>query len=189
MLGNSFSDQDRMVAAGYENGDVKLFDLKTMSIAFETNLKNGVCALEFDRKDIKMNKLVVTGLESKFHVFDLRTQHKEKGFATLPHKQNAQNTTGWAVKHLPQNRDLFITSSGAGHLELFKYHYPPKRVTKDDNGEEVGVTGRVESLQTATLAEQPIASFDWSPDKTGLFCFAAFDQQVRVGMVTRLNAL
>ena len=42
VLGNSFSDQDRVVATGYENGDVKIFDLKTMSIMYETNLKNGV---------------------------------------------------------------------------------------------------------------------------------------------------
>ena len=40
---------------------------------WETNLKNGICHLEFDRKDIMMNKIVATTLESKFHVFDLRT--------------------------------------------------------------------------------------------------------------------
>jgi hypothetical protein len=143
--------------------------------------------LEFDRRDIKMNKLVVTGLESKFHIFEMRTKHMTKGYTSLTHKQNSLNTTGWLVKHLPQNRDLFITSSGAGNLEMFKYHYPPKRVAKDEKEQEVGVAGHVESLQTATLAEQPIAAFDWSADKTGLFCFAGFDQQIRVGMVTKLN--
>lgn len=39
--------------------------------------------MEFDRRDIPMNKLVVTGLESKFSVFDMRTQHPTKGFASL----------------------------------------------------------------------------------------------------------
>lgn len=33
-----------------------------------------------------MNKLVATTLESKFHVYDLRTQHPEKGFASLSEK-------------------------------------------------------------------------------------------------------
>ena len=42
--------------------------------------------MEFDRKDINMNKLVVTTLESKFHVFDMRTQHPQKGFASLTEK-------------------------------------------------------------------------------------------------------
>lgn len=135
-----------------------------------------------------MNKLVVTGLESKFHVLDLRTLHPKMGYASLSHKQK-DNVTGWAIKHLPQNRDLFMTSCGAGTLELFKYHYPPRRVTKDENQVEMGLVGSVQSIQTATLAEQPIASFDWSPDKMGLFAFAAFDQQIRVGMVTKMNSL
>ena len=33
-----------------------------------------------------MNKLVATTLESKFHVFDVRTQHPTTGFATLSEK-------------------------------------------------------------------------------------------------------
>ena len=47
-----------------------------------------MCGVEFDRKDIMMNKLVATTLESKFHLFDVRTQHPEKGFASLSEKVN-----------------------------------------------------------------------------------------------------
>lgn len=42
-----------------------------------------MCGLEFDRKDIMMNKLVATTLESKIHVYDLRTNHPESGYASL----------------------------------------------------------------------------------------------------------
>lgn len=42
--------------------------------------------MEFDRKDIIMNKLVATSLEGKFHVYDLRTQHPTKGFASVAEK-------------------------------------------------------------------------------------------------------
>lgn len=42
--------------------------------------------MEFDRKDINMNKLVATSLEGKFHVFDMRTQHLTKGFASVSEK-------------------------------------------------------------------------------------------------------
>jgi hypothetical protein len=63
-------------------------------------------------------------------------------------------------------------------------------VQKDEDGkDDMGVTGRVETIQTATLAEQPIGAFDWSPDKLGLCAMSGFDQQVRVGMVTRLQGL
>ena len=47
----------------------------------------------------------------------------------------------------------------------------------------------MEKLNHAGLAEQPVSGFDWSPDKQGLCVFTAFDQQVRVGVVTKLNGL
>lgn len=41
-LGNSYNNQERTLAAGYDNGDVKLFDMRNMSLLWETNVKNGV---------------------------------------------------------------------------------------------------------------------------------------------------
>ncbi len=94
--GNSYNDEERCVAAGYDNGDLKLFDLRTMSLHWETHLPNGVCdtnphvsltlqlcSVQFDRKDINMNKLLVTSLESKLYVYDMRTQHPKDGYALL----------------------------------------------------------------------------------------------------------
>ena len=46
-------------------------------------LHAGVTSVEFDRKDIEMNKMVVTTLESKFRLFDMRTQHPTGGFTCL----------------------------------------------------------------------------------------------------------
>ena len=40
-FGNSYSDEERCVAAGYDNGDVKLFDLRTQTMRWETNVGNG----------------------------------------------------------------------------------------------------------------------------------------------------
>lgn len=44
-FGNSYNDDERCVAAGYDNGDIKLFDLRTMTLKWETNVKNGVSCL------------------------------------------------------------------------------------------------------------------------------------------------
>ena len=98
-FGNSYNTEERVIAAGYDNGDVKVFDLKTNCLRWDTNLKNGICGLEFDRPDIAMNKLVVTTLESKFHVFDMKTYHPEKGYSDLP--ELAHKSTIWGVRHLP----------------------------------------------------------------------------------------
>lgn len=186
-FGHAFNDQDRCVCAGYDNGDIKLFDLRNMSLRWEKNIQNGVCCVEFDRKDISMNKLVATSLEGKFHVFDMRTQHPTKGFASVSEK--AHKSTIWQVRHLPQNRDVFMTAGGAGNLHLWKYEYPAQRSKKDADDVDMGVAGTVNLLQNVTLSTQPIGSLDWSPDKQGLCVCTAFDQTVRVLIVTKLNRL
>lgn len=90
---------------------------------------------------------------------------------------------------MPQNRDIFITSGGNGNLHLYKYRYPSSRVRKEEDGQNVGVPGTIEMIQKANVAEQPVNSFDWSPDKQGLCAFSAFDQSVRIGIVTKLGTL
>lgn len=185
--GNAYNQEERVVCAGYDNGDIKLFDLRNMSLRWETNIKNGVCSLEFDRKDISMNKLVATSLEGKFHVFDMRTQHPTKGFASVTEK--AHKSTVWQVRHLPQNREIFLTTGGAGSLHLWKYEYPTQRSKKDSEGLEMGVAGSVSLLQNVTVSTQPISSLDWSPDKRGLCVCSSFDQMVRVLIVTKLQTI
>jgi len=41
--GHSYNQSERIVCAGYDNGDIKMFDLRNMSLKWETHVKNGVC--------------------------------------------------------------------------------------------------------------------------------------------------
>ena len=173
------------MAVGYDNGDIKLFDLKMNLQKWETNLKNGICHLEFDRKDIPMNKLAATTLESNVHIFDLKTLHPDLGFTGL--SEVAHNSTIWGAKHLPQNRDLFITMGGNGSMNLYKYNYPTSRFVNDDNNIPKGVTGSLTLLNTKDVTTQPIIGFDWHPDKCGLISMVALDQSIKVYIATRLN--
>ncbi|KAG8124444.1 putative WD repeat-containing protein [Naja naja] len=186
--GNAYNQEERVVCAGYDNGDIKLFDLRNMTLRWETNIKNGVCSVEFDRKDINMNKLVATSLEGKFHVFDMRTQHPTKGFASVSEKVNCSQVHYVASSALTTEQ-RFVTSGGAGNLHLWKYEYPAQRSKKDSEGTEMGVAGSVSLLQNVTLSTQPISSLDWSPDKRGLCVCSSFDQTVRVLIVTKLNKI
>jgi WD40 repeat protein len=95
----------------------------------------------------------------------------------------------WVTKHLPQNREVFMTGGGNGSVNLYKYSYPAQRVVKDPEGIEKGVMGTVELLNSRTFSTQPINSFDWHHDKEGLCVFGSFDQSVRVGIVTKLNTV
>lgn len=186
-FGNSFDDDERCVAAGFDNGDLKLFDLRTMSVRWETHLPNGICNVEFDRKDIMMNKLLVTGLESTFNVYDMRTFNSKSGYAAVTTKSH--KSTIWCGAHLPQNRDVFITTGGNGSCHLWKYKYPGKRFKEVKDEEPVGVAGEVVELSRASLSTQPISSFHWNRDKMGLCLTTAFDQQIRVAIVTKLNTI
>ena len=53
-----------------------------------------------------MNKLVVSTLESRFRLYDMRTFHPVHGYSFL--SQAAHESTVWAPRHLPQNRDVVI---------------------------------------------------------------------------------
>lgn len=197
-FGDSFNNEDRIVAAGYDNGDLKLFDLRQLAVRWETTLKNGICCIEFDRKDIPMNKMGIATLEGGLQVYDMRTQHPTKGFSFVE-ERNAGRSVGtngvitgpkstvWTVRHLPQNRDIFVTSGGTGSLRLWQYEYPEKR--RKDNGDdhEVGVAGTLNMLHASTVSTQPVHCFDWHPDKLGLAVCGAFDQTVRVLVTTKLN--
>ena len=111
-----------------------------------------------------MNKLVVTTLESRFRLYDMRTHHPVHGYAFLSQArarelarfvqsktesqacvwQAAHESTVWAAYHLPQNRDIFMTTGGNGSLELWKYSYPTQRKIKEKDGHEKGGIVHVE---------------------------------------------
>lgn len=41
-FGNSYNSEERVLAAGYDNGDIKLYDLKAMKVRWSKCVKNGV---------------------------------------------------------------------------------------------------------------------------------------------------
>ena len=190
-FGNASTPNDRMVAAGFDNGDIKVFDLRTMSLHWETHVSNGVCSVAFDRPDIPMNKLSATCLEGRIHMWDLRTKHPKEGYAEWTDRIEKQHHTIWGGRFLRQNREIFVTMGGGGEITLWKYSYPEggrsKKHTKDNM--QMGVAGKLEKLQNNQIAEQPISGFDWSPDKTGLALTTAFDQKIRLIIVTKLSTV
>ncbi|EDW70689.1 WD repeat-containing protein 92 [Drosophila novamexicana] len=199
-FGNTYNEEERIIAAGYDNGDLKLFDLRAMAVRWEATIKNGICGLEFDRRDIPMNKLAVTTLEGGLLVYDMRTQHPTKGFSCVE-ERNAGRSVGsngvisgpkatvWTVRHVPQNRDIFLTGGGTGSIRLWQYEYPDRRVIEDADGNKEGVAGKLQMISAVTLSSQPVHSYDWHPDKLGLAVAGAFDQSVRVLITTKLNTL
>ena len=61
-----------MIAAGFDNGDVNMFDLRNMKLQWSTNVGNGVCSLQYDRmgnyiynRSHSSNSTVIVNLETK----------------------------------------------------------------------------------------------------------------------------
>lgn len=48
----------RVIAVGYENGDIKLFSVDTAQYVWESQLKGGVCAIDFDKECLRVSTLV-----------------------------------------------------------------------------------------------------------------------------------
>eukprot|EP00667_Euglena_gracilis_P012229 EG_transcript_12545 len=185
-FGNSYSKPERVVAAGYDNGDLKLFDLRTMTMRWQTNISNGVCSVQFDRPDIEMNKLHVTTLEGRVRVYDMRTFHPTIGYSHVEERMHPG--TVWTGAPLPQNRDVYMSCAN-GELALHRYNYPAQRAVADHEGIKKGVPGKLETLNKVSLSSQPICSFDWNRSRLGLACMALFDQTLRVVIVTKLELL
>ncbi|KAI4836327.1 WD repeat-containing protein 92 [Plasmodium brasilianum] len=174
------------ICAGYDNGDIKFFDIKMMLIEHEANVNNGVCSINYDRKDTKRNKLICSTLEGNIYIFNLDVYSEDSGFAYS--KDQIISGTCWGTPFLPQNRDIFATLGGDGNLILYKYINPEKNYVFDElKGCKRGIIGELEKLNYQNVSTQPIISFDWNKDKLGLCVFASLDQTIRIYIITKLN--
>lgn len=170
-MGGTTGPQDRTVIAGFDNGDVKLWDLRSSSVTWETNLRNGVVALQLSERTGSLNRLVCGCLSGQLVSFDLTDKPADRGYESYTQKLK-DTATIWVVQHCPQRKEIVATTGGTGELMIWRKE---KKSLK------------LEKLCTTQLSTQPLASLDWHPDKEGLCVMSAFDQTVRIAYVTHLG--
>lgn len=92
--------------------------------------------LQFDRRDIAMNKFVAACMHSRLCVYDARTQHSLHGFAGRTDALAApgKDATLWGAHHSPHNREVFMVPRGDGALSLHRYKYPDQRLVGEPCG-------------------------------------------------------
>lgn len=66
-VGDAFNAEERTVVAGYDNGDIKMFDLKKMAVRWETNIKNGVLFLILFNTYCSVIKIITPGISNKYN--------------------------------------------------------------------------------------------------------------------------
>lgn len=85
--------------------------------------------------------------------------------------------------------NVSVYSFGLNLLLCVCSEYPSHRSIKDSDGASQGVAGTLSLLQNVTMSTQPICGFDWNADKLGLCVCTAFDQTLRVLIVTKLKTI
>lgn len=132
-FGNAFNNSERYVVAGFDNGDIKLFDLRQLKCLWELNIGHGISNLSFNCANERLNKLVACTAQGSLHLFEAQSAAKELTFAWHVEQEAGGNKNGaavvpnslgaganiWCVKHLPQNANLFATCAGSGLLRIW----------------------------------------------------------------------
>jgi len=173
----------KYVAAGYSNGDVRVFDMKAGKVYWETSLPQGVTSLQFTgSKREKLDMLLASTLGGGMAIWDMQTRHKVQGYTRTDHR--LEKTTVWSAKSAPQDEGLILASMGSGAVELVRYKEPGHRVMIGGDGCNVGTPGEFLKGVTKQLTDKPVTSSDWSMDKAGLVVTSSFDQNIRILIVT-----
>ncbi|KAI8425266.1 hypothetical protein MSG28_007055, partial [Choristoneura fumiferana] len=107
------SRDERIVTAGYDNGDLKMFDLRTMSLRWECNLKNG---LENDMENYVQYKIMgsVKRIRMKPSCIPSKFVRKRKHNPTPDEKQHDSKNRA----AMPSSEDSMEMSTSCFHQEL-----------------------------------------------------------------------
>lgn len=124
-FGNAYNNHDRCIAASFDNGDVKLFDLRRLKVLWETNVNHGICQMHFNRTTDRIDTVLGSSVQGSLHIF--RADRKNYGQLVWSARNDAAlgvapigaPQTLWFVKHMPQNANLFATGNAVGHLHLW----------------------------------------------------------------------
>ena len=186
-FGGCYNNDERSLGIGYDNGDIKIYDLRMDKLMYEENLKSGICSIEFDKKNIPMNKMVATTLDSKIYLFDLKNLEKNSCLRCNKSIIEVNNTTIWGTKFLPQKRNIFISMGGNGSLNIYKYNYSDFSYDDLDNN-------KIENqnlilLSNNIICSQPIIGFDWHNTKYGLFCLVELSHTAKICTIDKLNLI
>lgn len=135
-FGDSYNKDERCVCAGFDNGDIRVFDLRTLQIRWESNVRNGVCGLETNNKYKPLEKLIASTTFGGLNVFNFDGNSNDSTTVSCVSKMDADELmsiqrnytdnnyknvtpTIWCVRHLPQNQNIFATCGGSGNLRLW----------------------------------------------------------------------
>ena len=147
----------KLIAAGFDNGDIKVFDVRATKLLWETSLSRGVSNLNLIQAG-EMTGLVAGNVQGKLYKWNLNS-----GDSTL--STQLDKSTVWSTERI--NEGTLVSAMGSGALCFTKY-------SKD----------RLECVNTHQVSEPPLTGLTTSSDKPGLFATSSFDKTIRIYFYT-----
>lgn len=123
-FGNANNGIERCICAGYDNGDVKLFDLRTMKIRWQTHINSPICSIDIDNKSKSINRMAVGTSFKGIHLFDFNAQSPDDGVDKYSNEKLTESL--WCVRYLPQNTNILAACDHNGFVHLFNLRFVSK---------------------------------------------------------------
>ena len=143
----------RLVAAGYDNGDIKLFDVRKMKIIWETTVSKAVSSLSFVEDDKGANCLVAGTDQGKLYKWNAKSPS-----STVT--RQLDKSVVWDTKDISES-SLLVNSLGSGGLSVCRY-------TSDS----------IEQVCSLQVSEPPLNAVTVSRDKPGLIVTTSLDKVI-----------
>jgi len=163
-----------LAAAGFDNGDVKVFDLRSTKLLWETNVSRGVSDINLFGVSENLFRLVVGTVHGKLLAWDDVTAPTA---AASLHTHQLDKSTVWKTQLMSgggsgnEKPAVLASCVGSGALCLSKL---------DQNGS-------ISSLHTQQVSEPPLTCLAVSTDKPGLVATAACDNTIRLFYFTAIK--
>ena len=163
----SDNSQQHFVAAGFDNGDIKVFDVRNSKIAWETSLSRGISKLTV----INMNndnpsdiKLLAGTVQGRLYSWSLIKPEE------TPQQLQLDKSTIWEAQKLSNNKNLVVTALGSGAMTL---------VDLDKEN--------INTIVSHQVSEPSLNGLSVSKDKPGLVATSSFDQTIRLFYYTGMK--
>lgn len=100
-------EDDRVICAGFDNGDIKLIDLRVLKERWSHNIGSGICKLNCEKIYARTVRLVAGTVDGNVHILNLNINQLEKN---VPDKIVVDPMSSiWSINYLPQGENIFAS--------------------------------------------------------------------------------
>ncbi|KAN0015990.1 hypothetical protein ACTFIU_005940 [Dictyostelium citrinum] len=160
----SICTNDNNIIAGFENGDLNIYNLKTNSIQSTHKVNGGICSIDSNDRSNILNQFLITTNKSFITTLSLNNNtNNNLEFKDYEINKN-ENQTIWSGIYSPWNKkdneNIFTVCEGDGSVSMYR----------DD----------FKLIDKVIVSNSPILQLDYSKDRKGLLCCISLKKQLSI---------